>query len=158
MGLIYGGSYTIAGVIAHAYGRHADPLHVEFRFHQSTGRFLLRFTIGVVIGVAFGLGWVLPVRFVIVLAAVFGAAIGLHVWLDVPVNAEHVSTPATVLHNDRTATLAYTLSFMVSLGLFYGIAFAFTPGNGFGETLGGHFDPIPPSPPVSPAPCSATSC
>jgi DNA-binding SARP family transcriptional activator len=140
IGVIYGASYTVAGFVAHRYGRHADPLRVEFNFHQSAGRFIPRFGTGVVIGVAFGLGWMLPVDFVIVLAAVFGAAIGIHVWLAVPVNAEGVSTPVAVLHNDRMATWAYTLSFMVSLGLFYGIAFAATPGSGFGDILAGHFD------------------
>ncbi|OXM67412.1 AfsR family transcriptional regulator [Amycolatopsis vastitatis] len=143
MGLIYGGSFTVAGFIAHRFGRHADPLHVEVHFHHSADRFLLRFATGVMVGVTFGLGWVLPIRFVILLGVVFGTALGVNVWLDVPVNAERVSTPATVLRNDRAATWAHTLSFMVSLGLFCGIAFAFTPGNGFGETLSGRFDPIP---------------
>jgi hypothetical protein len=143
IGLIYGGCYTTAGFVAHRFGRHAQPLRVEVRFQQSVHRFLLRFAIGAVIGTAFGLGWTLPARLVVVLAVVFGAAIGLHVWLDAPLNAERASTPATVLHNDRTATSVYTLSFMVSLGLFYGVALAFTPGQAAAEFLSGHFDPVP---------------
>jgi hypothetical protein len=74
------------------------------------------------------------------LAVVFGLAIGVLVWLDTPLDANRVSSPATVLANDRTAALSFTLSFMVSLGLFYGIALALTPDEAAAEIFGGRFD------------------
>ncbi|MFL6121387.1 BTAD domain-containing putative transcriptional regulator [Actinophytocola sp.] len=143
MGLIYGATYTSAGFITHRYGRPADPVHMAFDFHQSAGQFLLRLSIGVAVGVAFGLVFILPIRLAIVLAVVLGVTIGLQVWLNVLVNVERVSTPAVVLRDDRMATWAYTLSFLVSLGLLCGIAFTYTPGNASGEALIGHFDPMP---------------
>jgi DNA-binding SARP family transcriptional activator len=139
MGLVYGAFYASAGFITHRYDRHADPIHMEFDFHQSAGQFLLRFATGAAIGAAFGLVFVLPTRLVIALAVVFGVAIGLQVWLNVLVNVERVSTPAAVLRNDRMATWVHTFSFMVSFGLFCGIAFAYAPG----EALVGHVGPVP---------------
>jgi DNA-binding SARP family transcriptional activator len=140
IGLIYGLSFAIAGCLAHGIGRRPGPLQVELRFRQATGRFLRRYMLGVAIGVTFGLSWALSVELVSLLAVVFGFAIGLHVWLDTPVDADRVTSPATVLRNDRTAALAFMLSFMVSLGLFNGMAFAFTRETRFVTILGGHFD------------------
>ena len=39
--------------------------------------------------------------FVGLLAAVFGLAIGVHVWLGTPLGVNRVSSPGTVLRNDR---------------------------------------------------------
>jgi DNA-binding SARP family transcriptional activator len=140
IGLIYGLSFAIAGCVAHGIGRRSGPLQVELRFRQATGRFLRRYLVGVMVGITFGLSWALSVELVSLLAVVFGFAIGLLVWLDTPVDADRVTSPATVLRNDRTATLAFTLSFMVSLGLFDGVAFAFTQETRFVTILEGHFD------------------
>jgi hypothetical protein len=141
--LIYGLSFGAAGYLAHIFGHRPGPQQVELRFHHTAGRFLLRFTIGVLISVALGLGWDLPLGITSLLAIVFGTALGPHVWLDTPTDADRVSSPATTLRHDRTATLAYTASFAVSLGLFYTIAFTLTHETGASKALGGHFDPIP---------------
>jgi hypothetical protein len=65
----------------------------------------------VLIGAALGLGGDMPVAVTGSLMVVFGAAVGGHVWLDVPTNADRVSSASTNLRADRTAALAYTLSF-----------------------------------------------
>ncbi len=141
--LIYALSFGAAGWVAHTFGRRPGPLQVELRFHNTARRFLLRFALGVLISVALGLGWDLPIEITALLAIVFGAAIGAHVWLDTPVDADRVTSPATNLRNDRRAAWAYTLSFATCLGLFYAIAFRLSHETGTGKTLGGHFDPIP---------------
>lgn len=74
---------------------------------------------------------------------VFGAAVGGHVWLDVPTDADRVSSASSTLRADRTAALADTVSFASSLGLFYATAFALTHDFGSGKTLGGQFELIP---------------
>ncbi|WP_243866635.1 AfsR/SARP family transcriptional regulator [Actinophytocola oryzae] len=140
VGLVYGLSFGLAGFVAHSTGRGPGPLRVELRFRNTARRFVLRFLVGAAIGTALGLGWSLSPTIVVLLAADFGFAIGLHVWLDTPVDADRVTSPATTLREDRTAALAYTLSFVVCLGPFYGIAFALTNQTRFVTVLSGHFD------------------
>ncbi|MCU1666164.1 MAG: hypothetical protein JWR58_6229 [Pseudonocardia sp.] len=140
IGMIYGLSFAAAGCLSHAFGRRSGPLRVEFRIRGTTVRFLRRFAVGVVIAVSLGLGWSLSVGVVILLAMVFGLAVGAHVWVGTPVDARLVSSPASVLRNDRVAALSFSLSMLVSLGLFYGMAFAFTRETRFIEVLGGRFD------------------
>ncbi|WP_433274275.1 BTAD domain-containing putative transcriptional regulator [Pseudonocardia xinjiangensis] len=140
IGLIYGLAFAGAGCLAHAVGRRPGPQRVEFRIRGTTRRFLSRFAIGVVMAVSLGLGWSLSVGFVLLLAVVFGLAVGVHVWLDTPVDARRVSSPASVLRNDRVAALWFSLSLTVSLGLFYGMAYAFTREVRFIDVLGGRFD------------------
>jgi DNA-binding SARP family transcriptional activator len=126
IGLVYGLSFALAGCAAHAFGTPPEPMRVELRFRGITPRFVGRFAIGVTSGVALGLAWSLAVEFVILLAVVFGLSVGLHVLLDAPVDAKRVSSPSVVLKQDRLAALLFSLSFAVSLGLFYAVAFAFT--------------------------------
>lgn len=140
IGLIYGLSFGVAGVVAHTVGRRPGPLRVELRFRGTAGRFARRFATGAVIGSAMGLGWSLPPMVVVLLAGVFGLAIALNVWLGIPVDADTVTSPASVLRTDRTAALAYTLSFVACLGPFYGLAFAMTKETRFIALFGGHFD------------------
>lgn len=140
IGLIYGVSFGLAGWLAHTIGERPGPLRVELRFHRTTSRFLWRFLGGAVAGSLLGLGWSLSPPIIALLAVVFGLAIAVHVWLDTPIDASTVTSPATVLRNDRTAALTYTLSFMVCLGPFEGIAFAFTNETQFVQVLAGHFD------------------
>jgi DNA-binding SARP family transcriptional activator len=142
IGIIYGLSFAVAGCLAHGAGRRPGPLRVELRFRGTSRRFLGRFLTGVVIGVGLGFGWSLGIGIICLLAVVFGLAIGLHVWLDAPVDVDSVSSPATVLRNDRTAALAFTFSFMASLGLFYGTAFATAHEVRFILILDGHFDVV----------------
>jgi hypothetical protein len=103
-------------------------------------RFLRRFVVGVVMAVILGLGWSLSVGVVVLLAVVFGLTIGVHVWLGTPVDAKLVSSPASVLRNDRLAAVSFSLSLTVSLGLFYGMAFAFTREVRFIGVLDDRFD------------------
>jgi DNA-binding SARP family transcriptional activator len=140
IGAIYGMSFAVAGCVTHSVGHRPGPLRVEARFRRTAGRFGRRFAAGVVIGVCLGLGWSLSAGVIGLLAVVFGLAIGVHVWLDTPLDANRVSSPATVLSNDRAATLSFTLSFMVSLGLFYGMALALTPEAAAAEVFDGRFD------------------
>ncbi|MEV4096124.1 BTAD domain-containing putative transcriptional regulator [Streptosporangium saharense] len=140
IGLVYGLSFAAAGCGVHTLGRRLEPLRVELRFRSTATRFLCRFGIGVVIGVSLGLGWSLSAGMIGLLATVFGFSVGLHVWLDTPVDVNRVSSPSLVLRNDRIATWAFALSFAVSLGLFYTVAFAFTHEIRFIPVLGGTFD------------------
>jgi len=140
VGLVYGLSFGLAGWLAHTIGERPGPLRVEFRFHRTTRRFLWRFLGGAVAGSLLGLGWSLSPPIIAGLAVMFGLAIAVHVWLDTPIDASTVTSPATVLRNDRTAALTYTLSFMVCFGPFWGIAFAFTNETQFVPILDGHFD------------------
>jgi hypothetical protein len=140
IGLIYGLSFGLAGWLAHTIGERPGPLRVELRFHRTTRRFLWRFLVGAVAGSLLGLGWSLSPPIIALLAVVFGLAIAVHVWLGTPIDASTVTSPATVLRNDRTAALTYTLSFMLCLGPFEGIAFAFTNETQFVPVLAGHFD------------------
>ncbi len=139
-GLIYGLSFGLAGWLAHTIGERPGPLRVELRFHRTTRRFLWRFLVGAVAGSLLALGWSLSLPIIALLAVVFGLAIAPHVWLDTPIDAGTVTSPATVLRSDRTAALAYTLSFMVCMGPFWGIAFALTNETRFVPILAGHFD------------------
>jgi hypothetical protein len=115
-------------------------MHVEFRMRGTGARFLRRFAVGVVIAVCLGLGWSLSVGVIVLLAVVFGLAIGVHVWLGAPVDARLVSSPASVLRNDRVAAVSFSLSLTASLGLFYGLAFAFTREVRFIGVLDDRFD------------------
>lgn len=142
IGAVYGVSFAVAGCVTHSVGRRPGPLQVEARFSGTAGRFARRFGVGAVIGVCLGLGWSLPVWVISLLAVVFGLAIGVHVWLDTPLDANRVASPGTVLRHDRAATLSFALSFMVSLGLFYGLAFALTPDDPTAEVLSGYFDVV----------------
>lgn len=140
IGLIYGLSFGLAGWLAHTIGERPGPLRVELRFRRTARRFLWRFLGGALAGSLLALGWSLSLPIIAVLAVVFGLAIAVHVWLDTPIDVSTVTSPATVLRNDRTAALIFTLSFMVCVGPFWGIAFALTNETRFVPVLGGHFD------------------
>ncbi|VVJ22207.1 Uncharacterised protein [Amycolatopsis camponoti] len=137
---IYGLSFGGAGYLTHRFGRASEPLRTELRFAGATGKFAGRFAIGAVVGVLLGLGWSLATGLVVVLAVVFGCVFAVHVWLAKPVDASRVSSPATILRNERTGAIALSVSFLVSLGLFDGMAFAFTANTRFLPVLDGRYD------------------
>ncbi|MEU6408791.1 BTAD domain-containing putative transcriptional regulator [Microbispora sp. NPDC046933] len=140
IGLVYGLSFAVAGVIAHGRGRRTGPVRVEVRFRGTAKRFLGRFAIGLTIGVALGLGWALPVLLTLMLCVVFGLATGSHVWLDAPADATRASSPPAMLRQDRVATLSFTLSTALALGLFYATAYTFSRDIRAIPVLGGVFD------------------
>jgi transcriptional regulator with XRE-family HTH domain len=140
VGVVYGVAFGLAGFAVHSFGRRPRPLRVELRFHGTAPRFLRRFGIGLVIGVALGLGWSLSHGLVLMLGLVFGLALGVHVWLDTPADARCVSSPLTVLKQDRTAALSYTLTYALSMGTFYVVADTFTNGTTYIPVFGGSFD------------------
>ncbi|MEU8631845.1 BTAD domain-containing putative transcriptional regulator [Amycolatopsis sp. NPDC048633] len=137
---IYGLSFGGAGYLTHRFGRPPEPLRTELRFAGATRKFAGRFAIGAVVGVLLGLGWSLATGLVVFLALVFGLVFAVHVWLAKPVDASRVSSPGTILRNERTGAIALTASFFVSLGLFDGMAFAFTAQTRFLPVLGGRYD------------------
>lgn len=138
--IVYGAAFGLAGFATNFLGRRPGPLRVELRFRGSTARFLRRFAVGLVVGVVLGLGWALSPGLVVMLGLVFGLGVGVHVWLDTPADASRVSNPLTVLKQDRTAALWYTLTFALSLGTFYVVADAFTTGGTYVPVFGGAFD------------------
>ena len=137
---IYGLSFGGAGYLTHRFGRAPEPLRTELRFAGATRKFAGRFAIGAVVGVLLGLGWSLATGLVVFLALVFGLVFAVHVWLAKPVDASRVSSPRTILRNERTGAVALSVSFLVSLGLFDGMAFAFTAQTRFLPVLGGRYD------------------
>ncbi|MFI9379602.1 BTAD domain-containing putative transcriptional regulator [Kutzneria sp. NPDC052558] len=137
---VYGVSFGAAGFVTHTFGRRPGPLRVEARFHGTAGRFARRFAVGAIIGTALCLGWSLPAGAIALFAGVFGLAVGVHVWLDTPMDADRVASPLTVLRHDRAATLLFTASFMVSLGLFFALALLLTPDESGIEILDGRYD------------------
>ncbi|MEV0070919.1 BTAD domain-containing putative transcriptional regulator [Amycolatopsis sp. NPDC050768] len=137
---IYALSFGGAGYLTHRFGRPPEPLRTELRFAGAAGKFAGRFAVGAVVGVLLGLGWSLAPGLVVFLALVFGVVFAVHVWLAKPVDASRVSSPATILRNERTGAIALSVSFLVSGGLFDGIAFAFTAQTRFLPVLGGRFD------------------
>ncbi|QUQ63923.1 BTAD domain-containing putative transcriptional regulator [Kutzneria sp. CA-103260] len=139
---IYGVSFAAAGCVTHSVGRRPGPLRVEAAFTGIAGRFARRFAVGAMTGICLGLGWSLPTEVIGVLAVVFGLAVGVHVWLGTPLDANRVSSPETVLRHDRAAALSFTLSFMVSLGLFYGLALTLTQDEPSIEVLDDRFDVV----------------
>jgi hypothetical protein len=72
----------------------------------------------------------------------FGIGVGSLVWVATPIDANRVSSPESVLRDDRVAAWAFMLSFTVSLGLFDGMAFAFTQEVRFLTVWNGQFDLI----------------
>jgi DNA-binding SARP family transcriptional activator len=140
VGIVYGVAFGLAGFAAHSLGKRPIPLHVELRFRGTAARFLRRFAIGLAIGVVLGLAWSLSRSLILMLGLVFGLALGAHVWLDTPADASRVSSPLTVLKQDRTAALSYTLTFALSIGTFYAVADTFTRRRVFIPVLGGSFD------------------
>jgi transcriptional regulator with XRE-family HTH domain len=140
VGIVYGVAFALAGFAASNLGRRPGPLRVELRFRGTAARFLRRFALGLVIGVVLGLGWSLSRGLVLMLGLVFGLAVGVHVWLDSPADASRVSSPLTVLRQDRTAALSYTLTFTLSMGTFYAVADTFTKQTRFVPIFGGSFD------------------
>lgn len=124
IGLVYGLSFAVAGCTVGALSRLPGPRRVEVRFHGTAGRFASRFAIGVAIAIGLGIAWSLPYGLTAVLAAVFGAAIAAHVWLDTPTDARRTSSPSVVLDQERISALSFILAVALSLGLFYGLAFA----------------------------------
>jgi hypothetical protein len=140
VGIVYGVAFALAGGITHSLGRRPGPLRVELRFRGTGPRFLGRFAIGLVIGVGLGLGWSLPSDLVLVLVLVFGLGLGVQVWLDTPADANQVSSPSIVLKQERVATLLVTLSFALSLGVFYAVADTYTKQIRFLVVFGGSFD------------------
>jgi DNA-binding SARP family transcriptional activator len=137
---IYGLSFGGAGYLTHRFGRAPEPLRTELRFAGAGRKFAGRFAIGAVVGVLLGLGWSLATGLVVFLALVFGLVFAVHVWLAKPVDASRVSSPRTILRNERTGAIALAVSFLVSLGLFDGMAYAFTANTRFLPVLGGRYD------------------
>ncbi|WP_103349548.1 BTAD domain-containing putative transcriptional regulator [Amycolatopsis sp. CA-128772] len=137
---IYGLSFGGAAYLTHRFGRAPEPLRTELRFAGAAGKFAGRFAIGAVVDVLLGLGWSLATGLVVVLALVFGMVFAVHVWLAEPVDASRVAGPATILRNERTGAIALSVFFLVSLGLFDGMAFAFTAQTRFLPVLGGRYD------------------
>jgi DNA-binding SARP family transcriptional activator len=137
---IYGLSFGGAGYLTHRFGRAPEPLRTELRFAGAARKFAGRFAAGAVVGVLLGLGWSLATGLVVFLALVFGLVFAVHVWLAKPVDASRVSSPRTILRNERTGAIALAGSFLVSLGLFDGMAFAFTAQTRFLPVLGGRYD------------------
>lgn len=124
MAMVYGLSTAVGGCAAQGWGTRSGPLRVEVRFRGTARPFLGRFAIGVAISVAIGLVWLLPVGAVVLLAAVFGFGMGLHVWLTAPTEVTRASSPATTHSQDRVATLAFAVSVALAIGLFYAFAIA----------------------------------
>ncbi|MEV6824024.1 BTAD domain-containing putative transcriptional regulator [Amycolatopsis sp. NPDC051102] len=137
---IYGVSFGGAAYLTHRFGRAPEPLRTELRFAGAAGKFAGRFALGAVVGVLLGLGWSLATGLVVLLALVFGLVFAVHVWLAKPVDASRVASPGTILRNERTGAIALAGSFLVSLGLFDGMAFAFTAQTRFLPVLGGRYD------------------
>ncbi|UOZ03042.1 BTAD domain-containing putative transcriptional regulator [Amycolatopsis sp. WQ 127309] len=137
---IYALSFGGAGYLTHRFARPPEPLRTELRFAGATRKFAGRFAIGAVVGVLLGLGWSLATGLVVFLALVFGLVFAVHVWLAKPVDASRVSSPRMILRNERTGAIALSVSFLVSLGLFDGMAFAFTAQTRFLPVLGGRYD------------------
>jgi len=138
--IVYGVAFGLAGFATNTLGRRLGPLRVEVRFRGTAARFLRRFGIGLVMGGLLGLGWSLSRGLVVMLGLVFGLALGVHVWLDTPADASVVSSPLTVLKQERTAALSYTLTFAVSMGTFYVVAETFANGTTYLPVFGGSFD------------------
>jgi hypothetical protein len=139
---IYGVSLAAAGVVTHSIGRRPGPQRVEATFTGIAARFARRFAVGAAAGACLGLGWSLPTGVIGLVAVVFGLAVGVHVWLGTPLDANRVSSPDTVLRQDRAAALSFTLAFAVSLGLFYGLALTLTQDAPTIEILDGSFDVV----------------
>jgi DNA-binding SARP family transcriptional activator len=139
---IYGVSFAAAGVVTHSIGRRPGPQRVEATFTGIAGRFARRFAVGAAAGACLGFGWSLPIGVIGLVAVVFGLAVGVHVWLGTPLDANRVSSPDTVLRQDRAAALSFTLAFTVSLGLFYGLALTLTQDEPTVEILDGRFDVV----------------
>ncbi|HEY3711568.1 MAG TPA: BTAD domain-containing putative transcriptional regulator [Amycolatopsis sp.] len=137
---IYALSFGGAGYLTHRFGRPPEPLRTELRFAGAARKFAGRFAIGAVVGVLLGLGWSLGTGLVVFLALVFGLVFAVHVWLAKPVDASRVSSPRSILRNERTGAIALSASFLVSLGLFDGMAFAFTANTRFLPVFGGRYD------------------
>jgi DNA-binding SARP family transcriptional activator len=140
IGIIYGIPLALAGCVANSLGKRPGPLRVEVRVRGTGMRFIGRFMIGLAIGVGLGLAWSLTFGLISVLVLIFGLALGLQVWLDTPADANRVSGPSIVLKQERIAALSFTLSFALSLGIFYGMADVFTKQVRFITVAGGTFD------------------
>jgi DNA-binding SARP family transcriptional activator len=140
VGIVYGVAFGLAGFAVNSLGRRPAPLRVELRFRGTAARFVGRFAVGLVIGAVLGLGWSLSHGLVLMLGLVFGLALGVHVWLDTPADAGRVSSPSTVMKQERTAALSYTLTFALSMGTFYVAADTFTNGTTYVPVFGGSFD------------------
>ncbi|HTU76616.1 MAG TPA: helix-turn-helix domain-containing protein [Trebonia sp.] len=138
--IVYGVGFGLAGFVANSLGRRPGPLRVELRFRGTAVRSLGRFAIGLAIGALLGLGWSLPPGLVLMLGLVFGMALAVHVWLDTPADVSRVSSPLTVLRQERTAALSYTLTFALSLGTFYVVGDRFTHATRYIPVFGGSFD------------------
>ncbi|NUR89752.1 MAG: NACHT domain-containing protein [Nonomuraea sp.] len=141
IGLVYGGSLALAGVIASGWGGRPGPIRAETRFHGTARRFLSRGSIGVAIGAALGLAWALPPVLTVILCMIFGLATGAHVCLDIPADAGRASSPSAILRQDRIAALSFTLSTGLSIGTFYATAYTFSGDGRVIPLLAGVFDP-----------------
>jgi DNA-binding SARP family transcriptional activator len=138
--IVYGVASALAGFITNSLARRSGPLRVELRFRGTGRRFLGRFAVGLVIGVVFGLAWTLPPGFILVLVLAFGLALGVQVWLDTPADINRVSSPLTVLRQERLAATWFSLSFALSVGTLYAVADTFTQETDFLVVFGGSFD------------------
>ncbi|MDT7726059.1 MAG: hypothetical protein QOI21_2635 [Actinomycetota bacterium] len=139
---IYGVSFGAAGVITHTIGTRPGPQRVEATFTGIIPRFARRFAAGAVAGTCLGFGWSLPAGVIVLLATVFGLAVGVHVWLGTPQDASRVSSPTTVLRQDRAAALSFTAAFTASLGLFYALALRLTQDEPTIQILDSSFDVV----------------
>ncbi|WP_325519194.1 BTAD domain-containing putative transcriptional regulator [Lentzea sp.] len=139
---IYGVSFGAAGVVTHSIGRRPGPQRVEATFTGVAVRFARRFAVGAAAGACLGFGWSLPAGVICLVAVVFGLAVGVHVWLGTPLDANRVSSPGAVLRQDRAAALSFTLAFTVSLGLFYGLALRLTQDEPTVQILDSRFDVV----------------
>jgi len=86
-----------------------------------------------------GLGWSLPAGVIGPVRRVFGLAVRVHVWLDTPLDATVVASRDRA-RRDRAATLLFTASFMVSLGLFFALALTLTRTDRHRDSSNGRYD------------------
>lgn len=141
MSLIYGLSFAVTGCAVAGLSMLPGPRRAEVRFRGTAGRFAGCFAIGVAIAIGLGVGWSLPYGWIAVLAAVFGGAIGVHVWLDTPTDVRRTSSPSVVLGQERVSALSFILAVAMSLGLFYGLAFTESTETASRAALAFRFDP-----------------
>jgi DNA-binding SARP family transcriptional activator len=138
--VVYGLSFGVSGYVSHSFGTRLGPRRVGLTFRGTSARFATRLAIGGATGTALGLGWALPPDKLVLIAAVFALGIGPNALLEVPIDAERVTSPRTVLRDDLVAAVLLMVSFATTAGTFYGMAFAFTNEVRFITVLWGRFD------------------
>ncbi len=129
--LINGLVFGIAGGLSFGLGSRREPSHAQIRFRGAATPYIRRLAGGFVVGAVFALAVGLGLDRILLSGLACGLALGSYVWLHRPTFIASAPSPREVLHQDRTATLAFGLAVALAFGTVGGLTVGFAGDHAF---------------------------